>query len=205
MKKINFDTKMCETMETVAPGTPLLLHACCAPCTSAVLARLLPVFRVTVYYYNPNIYPAEEYQKRREEFSKLRALGPLDFLEGSYEPARFAEETHGLQNEPEGGSRCAVCFRLRLQETARVAAAEGFPYFGTTLSVSPHKNAALLNETGEAAADAFGARFLQADFKKRGGYAESVRLSQTCGLYRQDYCGCGPSLARSMASAAAVD
>lgn len=200
VKRINWDAQMREMMQSVPQGAPLLLHACCAPCTSAVLTRLLTVFRVTVFYYNPNIYPAAEYAKRREEFVKLRALGPFDFLEGVYEPDRFSEEARGLQDEPEGGRRCAVCFHMRLRETARLAGAEEFPYFATTLSVSPHKNAATLNETGEAAAGEYGVHFLPADFKKRDGYAESVRLSRECGLYRQGYCGCAPSLAASAAA-----
>ena len=182
-----------------AGGKPrLLLQSCCGPCSSYVLEYLTRYFRVTVLYYNPNIQPREEYDKRlhwqREILAQLPTPEAVDMLECSYDGARYTEAVRGLEREPEGGARCTVCFRLRLEETAKQAAAGGFDFFGTTLTVSPHKNAALINAIGQDAADKYGVRWLPSDFKKRGGYLASIRLSRTYGLYRQNYCGCKFSL-----------
>ena len=172
----------------------LLLHACCAPCSSYVLEYLSGIVSITVFFYNPNITQKEEYMKRVEEEKRLigtlPAVYPITFLEGSYRPEVFFAAAKGLENEPEGGRRCERCFALRLNETARVAAERGFDLFTTSLTISPLKNAALLNEIGEEAAARYGVRFLNSDFKKKNGYKRSIELSAEYGLYRQNYCGC---------------
>ncbi len=178
----------------------LLLHSCCGPCSSYVLEVLPRYFDVTVFYYNPNIFPQEEYKRRQAEqkrlITKMSLLSPVRWMEAPYQPERFHTATAGLEGEPEGGARCARCFELRLFEAARAAKEGAFAYFTTTLSVSPHKNAALLNEIGEQAAKQFGVLYLYADFKKKGGYQRSLVLSAEHGLYRQRYCGCEYSLQR---------
>ena len=199
MNQINYDRQMQAQIESLPSGSrpTLLLHSCCGPCSSAVLERLAPHFDITVFFYNPNILPAEEYQHRlREQRRLLRQMvlpRPIVLWEGPYELDAFFHQAHGLENEPAGGRRCTACFSLRLQRTAETAAAHGFDFFTTTLSVSPHKNAALLNEIG-AALQTESCRFLFADFKKRGGYQRSLALSRQYGLYRQRYCGCPFSL-----------
>ena len=176
----------------------LLLHSCCAPCSSYVLEYLSEYFSITVFYYNPNIYPPEEFGKRVEEqerlIRELPAKHPVSFLEGPYEPERFYEMAKGLEQIPEGGERCFRCSRLRLLETAQMARAGGFDYFTTTLSISPLKNAQKLNEIGARLAEEYGVPYLFSDFKKRNGYKRSTELSAEYGLYRQDYCGCVYSL-----------
>lgn len=175
-----------------APG--LLLHSCCAPCSSYVLEYLTQYFRITLFYYNPNIFPAEEYQKRVREqqifISKLPVKYPVEFVEGDFDIQTFYETVRGLEKEPEGGARCFACYRLRLEKTAALAAQLGADYFATTLTVSPLKNAAKLNEIGEELAEKYGVSWLPSDFKKRNGYKRSGELSREYGLYRQDYCGC---------------
>ncbi len=173
----------------------LLLHACCAPCSSYVLEYLAQYMQITVFFYNPNITRTEEYRKRVEEekrlIRELPAKYPVAFLEGSYEPEQFFEAVKGLEKEPEGGKRCEVCFKLRLEEAARIAAENGdFDFFTTSLTISPLKNADLLNEVGEAAGEKYGIPFLPSDFKKKNGYKRSIELSREYDLYRQDYCGC---------------
>ncbi len=169
---------------------PLLLHACCGPCSSAVLERLLGAFEVTVFYYNPNIEPEEEYLKRLDTLKTLLTFERAPLIEGEYEPSVFHAAAHGLESAPEGGARCEKCFETRLRRTAETAAARGFTYFTTTLSVSPHKDAALLNEIGARMADEYGVRYLCADFKKKDGYKRSIELSKQFSLYRQRDCGC---------------
>ncbi len=172
----------------------LLLHSCCAPCSSYVLEYLSHFFSITVFYYNPNIYPEEEYFRRVEEQKRLVSEMPLPrpvrFLEGYFDPSEFYEAVRGKEHIPEGGERCLACFRLRLDAAARLAAEQSFDYFTTTLTISPLKNASALNEIGETLAAEYGARWLPSDFKKRNGYKRSVELSAEYGLYRQDYCGC---------------
>ena len=172
----------------------LLLHSCCAPCSSYVLEYLSRYFAITVFYYNPNIYPSDEYGRRVAEQKRLiqemHCPNPVRLIEGMYETERFYALAKGLEQEPEGGERCFHCYRLRLEQAAALAKAEGFDYFTTTLSISPHKNAAKLNEIGKELAAQYGVRHLPADFKKREGYKRSIDLSQQYGLYRQDYCGC---------------
>ena len=171
----------------------LLLHCCCAPCASSVLEGLMPSFDVTVLFYNPNIQPRTEYDKRREELNRLlRFAQYADVGTAACEYDRDAFETvcGALYDAPEGGLRCVECFKLRLGKTAELAANGGYDRFTTTLSVSPHKNAQLLNELGGAFAQQYGTEYLHADFKKRDGFKRSIELSKQFGLYRQSYCGC---------------
>ena len=172
----------------------LLLHSCCAPCSSYCLEYLSQYFHITVDYYNPNIYPEEEYHMRvREQQRLIRELPakyPIAFREGAYDKERFYEMARGLEEEKEGGERCFKCYRLRLEETAKAAKAGGFSYFTTTLSISPHKNAQVLNELGKEISDVFGVPYLYSDLKKKNGYRRSCELSTEYHLYRQDYCGC---------------
>lgn len=172
----------------------LLLHSCCAPCSSYCLEYLSDFFRITVFYYNPNIYPEEEYRKRvmeQEQFIKrLPAKHEIRFIEGAYDKERFYEIAEGLEQCKEGGERCFRCYRLRLREAAELAKKRNLDYFTTTLSVSPLKNADKLNEIGEALSAEYGIRYLNSDFKKRNGYKRSVELSKEYGMYRQYYCGC---------------
>ncbi len=172
----------------------LLLHACCAPCSSYVLEYLSQYFRITVFYYNPNISPASEYETRVNELERLinemPFRNPVALIKGEYAEKLFREAVKGLENEPEGGKRCEVCFRLRLEEAAKLAKAGNFDYYTTTLSISPHKNAVLLNSIGEELSGQYGIPWLPSDFKKKGGFLRSTELSEKYGLYRQDYCGC---------------
>ena len=172
----------------------LLLHSCCAPCSSYCLEYLSQYFRITVFYYNPNISPEEEYRKRVSEQKRLiealDTVHPVAFLEGKYEPEKYYALVRGLEKEPEGGARCSICFRMRLLEAARAAEKAGAEYFTTTLSISPLKNAELLNSIGEETGRAEGVVWLPADFKKKNGYKRSVELSEEYGLYRQNFCGC---------------
>ena len=195
MNAVNYDKLMQEELRG-ARDKRLLLHSCCAPCSSHCLSELSPQIGVTVLYYNPNLDCAEEYEKRkREQLRFLRETGLADFLDCDYAPEDYLAAVRGLEEEKEGGARCAVCFRLRLDRTAREAKARGFDYFATTLTVSPLKNAKLINTIGFAVAEEVGVKYLPSDFKKRGGYLHSVKLSEEYGLYRQDYCGCAFSKA----------
>ncbi len=172
----------------------LLLHSCCAPCSSYVLEYLSDYFEITVFYYNPNISPAEEYEKRAAEqqhlIRELPAKHPIHLVVGAYEPERFYAVSRGLEQVPEGGERCFRCFRLRLEEAAKMAAEGGFDYFATTLTIRPLKNAQKLNEIGEELSELYKVEHLPSDFKKKNGYKRSVELSALYGLYRQNYCGC---------------
>lgn len=172
----------------------LLLHSCCAPCSSYVLEYLSDYFGITAFYYNPNITEKEEYEKRVEELRRLIREQPhlheVHFLPGRYEPERFFEAARGFEDCREGGERCMRCFDLRLRESARTAAEGGYDCFTTSLTISPLKNAAALNAIGEKAGAEYGVTWLPSDFKKRNGYRRSVELSNEYGLYRQNYCGC---------------
>ena len=195
MIKADYNLAMERQIAVMEPGRTLLLHSCCGPCSTAVLERLGDHFSITLFFYNPNICPAAEYERRLEAqqtvIERLRLRYPASLIAAPYDPAPFAAIAAGLEAEPEGGTRCMRCFTLRLEETARVAKADGFNYFATTLSVSPHKNAGQLNEIGMALGEAYGVLYLPADFKKKGGYQRSVALAGELGLYRQSYCGCG--------------
>ena len=172
----------------------LLLHSCCAPCSSYVLEYLSDYFEITVFYYNPNISPAEEYEKRAAEqqhlIRELPVKHPVTLVVGAYEPERFYALSKGFETVPEGGERCFRCYRLRLEEAAKMAAEGGFDYFATTLTISPLKNAGKLNEIGEELSQIYKVEHLPSDFKKKNGYRRSVELSAEYGLYRQNYCGC---------------
>lgn len=172
----------------------LLLHSCCAPCSSYVLEYLSQYFDITVFYYNPNISPEKEYRMRVEEQKRLVnhmvLPHPVAFLEGEYQPEIFYNTVRGFEDLPEGKERCFRCYRLRLEASARVAKEQGFDYFTTTLTISPLKNAEKLNEIGQELAQKYGIPFLPSDFKKKNGYKRSIELSREYGLYRQNYCGC---------------
>lgn len=174
----------------------LLLHSCCAPCSTAVIERLVDDFDITVFYYNPNIYPKEEYEKRKNEqkrYIKLLNSGKnieIKMLDADYNPIAYYGAVKGLQNEKEGGARCARCFKLRLKRTAMAAKEHGMDIFATTLTVSPHKNSKVINEIGNQIAAEVGIPFLESDFKKQDGYKRSIDLSKENNLYRQNYCGC---------------
>jgi len=168
----------------------LLLHTCCAPCTTVPLERLKSEFVVTGFFYNPNIFPQAEYEKRLKEIKKWTDKENIPLLVHAYDSNRWFGLVKGLEKEPEGGKRCAVCFRIRLEETARAAKEKGFDSFTTTLTNSPHKNAQLINQLGEEIARETGVEFLAANFKKHDGFKQSVALSKEYDFYRQDYCGC---------------
>lgn len=172
----------------------LFLHACCAPCSSYVLEYLSAYFKITVFYYNPNISPKEEYEKRVEEIQRLISemtfVHPVTFVEGEYHPEEFYQMAKGLEDVPEGGERCFRCYRMRMEEAARLAEEGGYDYFTTTLSISPLKNAAKINEIGEELSGIYHVSHLPSDFKKKNGYKRSIELSAEHELYRQNYCGC---------------
>ena len=178
------------------PLPRLLLHSCCAPCSSYVLEYLRPFFKITVFYYNPNISMDEEYRKRVAEQKRLieayneKVFYPIDVIEGDYEPEEFFAAVKGLENCQEGGERCFSCYKLRIRKTSQMACKGNYDYFATTLTISPLKNAAMINEIGERIAGECGIRWLPSDFKKKDGYKRSIELSKEYDLYRQDYCGC---------------
>lgn len=172
----------------------LFLHSCCAPCSSYVLEYLSKYFDITVFYYNPNIYPEEEYRKRVQEITRLvnsmEFEHPVKLIEGRYDPQEFFRMATGLEDIPEGGERCFRCYRQRMEEAAKLAKEGGYDYFTTTLSISPLKNAARINEIGEELAEIYHVTHLPSDFKKKNGYKRSIELSHEYDLYRQNYCGC---------------
>ena len=180
----------------------LLLHACCGPCSSAVLEQLCQHFEITILYYNPNIWPDAEYHRREQELERFVAQAhPLGVtvVEDRYDPREFYEAARGLEDEPERGRRCTACYRLRMRRAAQYAAQHGFDWFTTTLSISPHKDAARINQIGQELAAEYGVPHLPSDFKKKNGYLRSLQLSAEYGLYRQDYCGCIFSARQSQA------
>ena len=197
MNKVNYQKELEKVIQgcACAKQVPtLLLHSCCAPCSSYTLEYLSQYFKITVFYYNPNIYPPREYEKRVEEqkrfIQELPVKYPVDFVEGSYDTQRCSNMAHGLEQVPEGGERCFKCYELRLREAAQLAKDKGFDYFTTTLTISPMKNAQKLNEIGQALEKEYGVKHLPSDFKKKNGYKRSIELSAQYGLYRQNYCGC---------------
>lgn len=190
---MNYDLEMENQIKNISTKNKLLLHACCAPCSSAVLERISKYFDITILYYNPNITEPEEYEKRLNEienFVKKLNLKNIKVLRGRYNPKEFFDISVGLEKEKERGKRCYKCYELRLKETAKVAEELNFDYFTTTLSISPYKNSKWLNEIGENLNKEFKPTYLYADFKKKNVYKRSIELSQEYGLYRQDYCGC---------------
>ena len=194
--KINYDRQMMDLLETISCRPRLLLHACCAPCATAVTERLLPHFEPILYYYNPNIAPEEEYVKRGDEIIRLGQILGVKTIVPAYDPAPFYAAARGLEREKEGGARCPACFTLRLQETARLAREMDIRWFGTTLTVSPHKNADIINTIGHSL-EGDGLFWLPSDFKKREGYKRSIEMCREYDIYRQNYCGCTFSLEQS--------
>ena len=191
--RINYQLEMEKVLRTLDGARPkLLLHACCAPCSSATLERLSAHFDLTILYYNPNIYPPEEYHRREAELERFVEQAGYHYpvVELPYDPQEFYAAVKGLENEPEKGVRCTVCYRLRMRRAAQYAAEHGFDWFTTTLSISPHKDAKRINAIGQELEQEFGVRHLPSDFKKQNGYLRSLQLSEEYGLYRQDYCGC---------------
>ena len=191
---MNYDLEMEKQIKNIKEGDTLLLHACCAPCSSACLERLGDYFNISIFYYNPNITEEDEYIKRINEIKKFisefKTKYPIKLIEGRYDPNEFFDMAKGLESEPERGSRCYKCYKLRLKESAKVASDLGFDYFCTTLTLSPHKNSNWINEIGEELDKEYTSTYLYSDFKKKNGYKRSIELSREYDLYRQDYCGC---------------
>lgn len=191
---MNYEKLMEEQILNSKEGSSLLLHACCAPCSSAVLERLASHFKISILYYNPNITEEKEYQKRLDELrkfiSKLNFKYQINIIDSRYEPKEFFQIAKGLEKEKEQGKRCYKCYELRLEETAKVAKEKNFDFFATTLTLSPYKKTSWLNEIGENLSKKYQANYLYSDFKKKNGYKRSIELSKEYNLYRQDYCGC---------------
>lgn len=197
MNKINYQSVLDNTIKKITSENrvpTLIIHSCCAPCSSYVLEYLSQYFKITVLYYNPNIFPREEYEYRISEQERLiktmNFVNAVRLIGSDYTPEDFFNAVKGFEKEPEGGRRCELCFEVRLRYTAALAKKMNFDYFTTTLSISPLKNAQVLNELGVSIGQEYGVEYLQSDFKKRNGYKRSVELSKEYGLYRQDYCGC---------------
>lgn len=190
-KKINYNLEMLKLIKGLDGRRPgLLLHSCCGPCSTSVIAELNEHFDIIVYYYNPNIFPKEEYLRREEEQRiYLESIG-IKYILGNYENDKYEAAINGLEMEPEGGSRCTECFRLRLVDTARLADELNIEYFTTTLTVSTYKNSSVINQIGIEVANEYIVEYLYSDFKKNDGYKKSLELSRKLGMYRQDYCGC---------------
>lgn len=202
--KINYQIKMEEILDKVINSKEvprLLLHSCCGPCSSYVISYLADYFDLDVIYYNPNIYPENEYILRKKEqirlIEELDTKNNLGFVDSEYDPDVFISIAKGLEGEKEGGVRCGECIKQRLEKTALYASEKGYDYFTTTLSVSPHKNAQLINKLGFELEEKYGISYLPADFKKKGGFLKSIELAKEHELYRQDYCGCKYSLVES--------
>lgn len=191
--------KICKEILTNLNYTPkILLHSCCAPCSSQVITLLTEYFDITILYYNPNIYPKDEYIKRKEEQIKLineiEHKNKIDIIDCDYEKNIYENTIKGLENEPEGGKRCQQCFILRLEKTAQIAKKLNYNYFSTTLTVSPHKNSTIINNIGYELEKKYNIKWLPSDYKKEEGYKKSIELSKKYNLYRQDYCGCKYSI-----------
>ena len=190
---MNYQNVLMDIINSLEYKPNLLLHSCCGPCSTQVISFLTPYFNITVLYYNPNIEPFTEYEKRKQEqirFIKEFNHSNITFLDCDYDNNAFTEAVKGLENEKEGGARCPVCFRVRLEKTARVAKEKKYDFFGTTLTVSPHKNSRQINLIGHALEKRYNVKFLYSDFKKKDGYKKSIELSKQYNLYRQNYCGC---------------
>lgn len=196
LDKVNYELEYEKICKSLNKKPKLLLHSCCAPCSSSVLERVCQNFDVTIFYYNPNIYPQDEYLKRKAEQVKLCKILNIDILDCDYNERDFLDNIKGLECEIEGGARCNKCFLIRLDKTAIVAKQNHFDYFGTTLTVSPHKNEQIINQIGKSLQEKYDILYLFADFKKHNGYLNSIKLSKEYNLYRQNYCGCRFSLNR---------
>lgn len=187
--------KLClEELKNITPNKSILLHSCCAPCSSYVITFLAPYFNITILYYNPNIFPKNEYLKRKEEqirlINSLKTPNKVDILDCDYDNEIYEKQIKGYENCPERGARCNICFKLRLEKTAELAKKNNYDYFCSTLTVSPYKNAKLINEIGNELAKKYQIKWLYSDFKKNDGYKKSIELSKKYNLYRQNYCGC---------------
>lgn len=187
--------KLClEEISKLNEPKTILLHSCCAPCSSYVISFLSDYFDITVLYYNPNIYPEEEYNKRKKEqiklIQELKTKNKLNFIDCDYDNNLYNELVNGYENIPEGGKRCHICFNLRLEKTAQIAKKNNYDYFCSTLTVSPHKNSQIINKIGENISNNYHIKWLYSDFKKNEGFKKSIELSKKYNLYRQDYCGC---------------
>lgn len=190
---MNYQSELLKIIDSLDYKPNLLLHSCCGPCSTAVLSFLVPYFNITVLYYNPNIEPIEEYEKRKKEqirFIKEFQHENIKFMDCDYDNEAFKKAVKGLESEREGGARCPVCFRLRMEYTTKLAKEMNFDYFGTTLTVSPYKNSQQINQIGGLLESLYGVKYLYSDFKKKDGYKRSIELSREYNLYRQDYCGC---------------
>lgn len=191
---MNYNLIMQEQLKHVKEGSTLLLHACCAPCSSSVLELLGNVFKITILFYNPNITEEKEYFMRLSEIkrfiSEFKTKYPISLIEGRYVPDEFFDIASGLENEKERGPRCFKCYKLRLEETAKIAENNHFDYFATTLTLSPYKNSDWINAIGQELNKEYTSQYLYSDFKKNNGYKRSIELSSIYDLYRQDYCGC---------------
>lgn len=192
--KINYNDLMFEIINKLDYTPTLLIHSCCAPCSSHVLSLLSDYFKITVLYYNPNIEPTEEYEKRKSEqirfIREFKGKNPIDLMDIDYDNETYRDYIKGLEEEKEGGARCNKCFYLRLSKTALLAKNNNYDFFGTTLTVSPYKNHLIINSIGEELASIYNVKFLYSDFKKQNGYKNSIELSKKYNLYRQHYCGC---------------
>ena len=187
---INYNEEMKKIISNLGSNNKLLLHSCCGPCSTAVIERLKDYFDITVLYYNPNIEPIDEYLKRKEEQLKVLKEYNIKFKDIDYLNEEYRKKVIGYEKEPENGARCHSCYELRLEKTAILAKENNFDYFATTLTVSPYKNARVINEIGLKLQDKYGVKYLISDFKKEDGYKKSIELSKKYNLYRQDYCGC---------------
>ena len=194
--KTNYQIIMENIINNLEKKPRLLLHACCGVCSSSVLEKLIPYFTITVLYYNPNIYPEAEYQKRLSTLKELieKMYLNIEVMETGYDSEKFEKMSKGLEKEKEGGERCTKCFYLRLEETAKIAKEKKYDYFCTTLSVSPYKDSQKLNKIGKVLEEKYNIKYLYSDFKKKEGYKRSNELSRKYNLYRQNYCGCKYSL-----------
>lgn len=195
--KVNYNELMKEEISNLTSVPSLLLHSCCGPCSSYVISRLTNYFNITVLYYNPNIEPKEEYEKRKSEqlrfIKEYKPVNKIDFIDCDYDNDAYENVVKGHENDKEGGNRCHICYRLRLEKTATIAKENNFDYFCTTLTVSPYKNTEVLNTIGKELEKKYDVKYLVSDFKKEEGYKISIEMSKEYNLYRQDYCGCNYS------------
>ena len=194
--KENYSDKCEEILNSLKEKKKILLHSCCGPCSSYVITYLTKYFDITIFYYNPNIYPYEEYLKRKEEQKKVikelnkASINNINIIDCDYDNNLYEKKIKGLEKEPERGKRCEICYKLRMEKTAILAIENNYDYFCTTLSVSPYKNVYLINQIGETLEKKYKIKWLYSDFKKKDGYKKSIELSKKYNLYRQDYCGC---------------
>jgi len=194
--KTNYNVLMKDIIAKIEEGRvpSILLHSCCGPCSTEVIARLTKYFDITILYYNPNIEPKAEYEKRKQEqirfINEFKPINKLEYMDCDYDNDAFLKMAQGLETEPEGGTRCHRCYELRLMKTAQLGKENNFDYFGTTLTVSPYKNSEVINQLGENIANKLGIKYLYSDFKKEDGYKKSIEYSKQYKLYRQNFCGC---------------